>query len=198
MYKLSVANTGRLRPPKRSSRLGWRNRDERERPLYKYAITSANLDPRASDKLGPSSVKPNRSIPTSTVIPVLIYPDVRDAVAWLGVAFGFAERVRIGEHHRSQLSVGDGAVIIGDVRNERRPPRPGEVTHSVMVRVDEVDAHCERARSHGAQIVMEPKDFEFGERQYTAEDPAGHQWTFSQTVADVAPEEWGGISVAPD
>jgi uncharacterized glyoxalase superfamily protein PhnB len=45
---------------------------------------------------------------------------------------------------------------------------------------------------------MEPTDFEYGERQYNAEDPAGHQWTFSETLADVIPEEWGGISVAPD
>lgn len=142
-------------------------------------------------------LKPNRSIPHSTVIPVLIYPDVREAVDWLGAAFGFLERVRIGENHRAQLSFGDGAVIVGDVRNERRPPRPGEVTHSVMVRVDDADSHCERAREHGARIVMEPTDFEYGERQYTAEDLACHQWTFSQTLADVAPEEWGGTSATP-
>jgi uncharacterized glyoxalase superfamily protein PhnB len=138
-------------------------------------------------------VKSNRSIPHSTVIPVLIYPDVREAVAWLTSAFGFAERVQIGENHRSQLSFGDGAVIVGDVRHDRRPPRPGEVTHSVVVRVDAVAAHCERARAGGAKILMEPTDFEYGERQYTAEDPAGHQWTFSETLADVAPEAWGGI-----
>jgi uncharacterized glyoxalase superfamily protein PhnB len=142
-------------------------------------------------------VKPNRSIPAPTVIPVLIYPDVREAVDWLGTAFGFVERVRIGEDHRSQLSFGEGAVIVGDVRSERRPPRPGEVTHSVMVRVENADAHCERARAHGARIVMEPTDFPYGERQYTVEDPAGHQWTFSQTLADVVPEDWGGTTVAP-
>jgi len=141
-------------------------------------------------------LKPNRSIPHATVIPILIYPDVRDAVDWLEKAFGFAERVRIGEDHRSQLSYGEGAVIVGDVRGDRRPPRAGEVTHSVMVRVEDAHAHCEHARANGARIVDEPRDFEYGERQYTAEDPAGHQWTFSQTLTDVAPEEWGGISVA--
>jgi uncharacterized glyoxalase superfamily protein PhnB len=139
-------------------------------------------------------LKPNRSVPQSTVIPVLIYPDVRAAVDWLGAAFGFVERVRIGENHRAQLSFGDGAVIVGDVRHDRRPPRPHEVTHSVMVRVDDARSHCEHAREHGARILMEPTDFEYGERQYTAEDLSGHQWTFSQTLADVAPEEWGGIS----
>jgi uncharacterized glyoxalase superfamily protein PhnB len=140
-------------------------------------------------------MKPNRSVPASTVIPVLIYPDVREAVAWLSAAFGFVERVRIGENHRAQLTFGDGALIVADVRGDRRPPRPGEVTHSVTVRVEDARAHCDVAREHGARILMEPTDFEYGERQYNAEDFAGHQWTFSQTLADVAPEEWGGVSV---
>jgi len=143
-------------------------------------------------------MKANRSIPSATVIPVLIYPDVREAVDWLSRVFGFSERVQIGEDHRSQLSFGDGAVIIGDVRGERRPPRPGEVTSSVMVRVDDVGAHYEHARAQGARITEEPTEFPFGERQYSAEDPAGHRWIFSQTLADVAPEEWGGISVGSD
>lgn len=140
-------------------------------------------------------MKPNRSIPSAQVIPVLVYPDVREAVAWLEAAFGFTERVRIGEDHRSQLRYGDGAVIAADVGHERRPPRSGEVTHSVVVRVDDAKAHCEHARSRGAHILMEPTDFEYGERQYTAEDPAGHRWTFSETLADVHPDEWGGTLV---
>jgi uncharacterized glyoxalase superfamily protein PhnB len=143
-------------------------------------------------------VKPNRSIPAATVIPVLIYPDVREAVSWLERAFGFSERVQIGEDHRSQLRFGDGAVIVGDVRYDRRPPRDGEVTHSVVVRVEDARAHCEHARANGARILMEPTEFEYGERQYNAEDLAGHQWTFSETLADVAPEEWGGILVGTD
>jgi uncharacterized glyoxalase superfamily protein PhnB len=139
-------------------------------------------------------VKPNRSIPSAQVIPVLVYPDVREAVEWLQAAFGFAERVRIGESHRSQLSYGEGAVIVGDVRGERRAPRPGEETHSVVVRVEDARAHCEHARAHGATIRTEPTDWEYGERQYEAEDPAGHRWIFSETLRDVAPEEWGGTT----
>jgi uncharacterized glyoxalase superfamily protein PhnB len=64
-----------------------------------------------------------------------------------------------------------------------------------MVRVEDVSAHHQRARAAGARIVAELEDFEFGERQYTADDPAGHQWTFSETIADMAPEEWGGVSI---
>jgi uncharacterized glyoxalase superfamily protein PhnB len=142
-------------------------------------------------------VRANRSIPAATVIPVLIYPDVNEAVAWLTGAFGFVERVRIPENHRAQMKVGEnGAVIAADIRHDRRPPRAGEETHSVLVRVEDVDAHCERARAHGARILMEPTDFEYGERQYAAEDPAGHRWTFSQTLADVEPESWGGETIS--
>jgi uncharacterized glyoxalase superfamily protein PhnB len=140
-------------------------------------------------------VRPNRSIPSDTVIPVLVYPDVREAVEWLTKAFGFEERVQIGESHRSQMRFGDGAVIVADVRRDQKPPRAGEVTHLVMVRIDDARAHCDRAREHGARILMEPTDFEYGERQYTAEDPAGHRWTFSETLDDVHPETWGGTLV---
>jgi uncharacterized glyoxalase superfamily protein PhnB len=138
----------------------------------------------------------NRSIPSASVIPVLVYPDVRAAVAFLEAAFGFVERVQIGDAHRSQLTFGDGAVIVGDVRGDRRPPRPGEEDHAVVVRVEDARSHCERARAHGAIIRREPTDFEYGERQYEAEDPAGHRWTFSQTLRDARPEEWGGATRA--
>ena len=140
-------------------------------------------------------MKPNRSIPAATVIPVLIYPDVRAAVEWLSTAFGFQERLRIGDAHRSQMKVGDGAVIVGGVRGEQVAPRADEVTHLVTVRIDDARAHCERARTHGARILTEPTDWEYGERQYVAEDLAGHRWTFSETLDDVDPAEWGGTLV---
>ncbi len=143
-------------------------------------------------------MKQNRSIPAATVIPVLVYPDVGQAVAWLSAAFGFVERVRIGENHRAQLQFGEGAVVVADVAADRDAPRPGEVTHSVIVRVEDARTHCERARAHGARILMEPTDMAYGERQYNAEDPGGHRWTFSETLADIAPEAWGGESINAD
>ena len=51
-----------------------------------------------------------------------------------------------------------------------------------------------RAARHGARILAPPADQPYGERQHAAEDPAGRRWTFSQTIADVAPEERGGVS----
>jgi uncharacterized glyoxalase superfamily protein PhnB len=41
--------------------------------------------------------------------------------------------------------------------------------------------------------VAAPADFPYGERQYTVQDPGGHIWTFSQTIADVDPAAWGGV-----
>jgi uncharacterized glyoxalase superfamily protein PhnB len=137
----------------------------------------------------------NRSIPAASVIPVLSYPDVRAAVDWLVAAFGFEEKVWIGDNHRCQLRVGDGGLIAADTGGDRRPPSAGEVVASVMVRVPDARAHCEHARGAGAEILMEPTDFPFGERQYTAADLAGHRWTFSETIHDAAPEDWGGVAV---
>jgi uncharacterized glyoxalase superfamily protein PhnB len=138
----------------------------------------------------------NRSAPAATVIPVLVYPDVRAAVAWLTGAFGFRERVRLGEGHRAQLQVGaDGAVIVAEARGEKQPPQPGSVTHEVKIRVDDVDAVFERARRLGATVLQEPVDREYGERECTLVDPAGHRWELTRTLRDVAPEEWGGQTV---
>jgi uncharacterized glyoxalase superfamily protein PhnB len=65
----------------------------------------------------------------------------------------------------------------------------------VQVRVEDVPGHCERARHAGAKILTEPKDHIYGERQYNAEDFYGHRWDFTETLADVDPENWGGVSV---
>jgi uncharacterized glyoxalase superfamily protein PhnB len=139
-------------------------------------------------------MRANRSMPRSPVIPELVYPDVRAAVAWLCDAFGFAERWTAGGH-RAQLAVGDAAVVVmADDGGGRGTPDARAITHGVMVRVEDVDAHHARAQLHGARILDSPTDFPYGERQYGAEDLAGHRWTFSQTIADVAPEDWGGQS----
>jgi uncharacterized glyoxalase superfamily protein PhnB len=140
----------------------------------------------------------NRSAPPATVTPVLVYPDVRAAVAWLEAAFGFEERVRIGEAHRSQMRVGtDGAIVVADVGNERVAPEGVGYTHLIKVRVPDVDAAFARAVEHGARVVEELTTWEYGERSGVVEDLGGHRWELTQTVRDVAPAEWGGTEVAP-
>ena len=127
-------------------------------------------------------MRTNRSVPEAAIIPELPYLDVRVAVDWLSRAFGFKERLQIGDH-RAQLVFENGAVIAikGDA--------PGS---TILVRVEDADAHHARAASAGARILSEPEDYPYGERQYSAVDPGGHRWTFSQSIADVDPAEWGG------
>jgi uncharacterized glyoxalase superfamily protein PhnB len=140
----------------------------------------------------------NRSAPPATVTPVLVYPDVRAAVVWLETAFGFEERVRIGDAHRAQMRVGeDGAIVVADMRGQQVGPSPGEVTHVIKVRVPAVDARFARARDAGARVVEEPTTHEYGERSCMLDDIAGHRWELTQTVRDVDPSEWGGIALAP-
>ena len=127
-------------------------------------------------------MKPNRSVPEAAVIPELPYPDVREAVEWLGRAFGFEERLQIGDH-RAQLVHQGGAVIA--IRGDA----PGS---TLLVRVDDADAHHARAAEAGAKIISEPEDYPYGERQYSAVDPGGHRWTFSESIDDVDPAIWGG------
>jgi len=131
----------------------------------------------------------NRSIPRCTVIPELAYPDVVEAMRWLCDAFGFTLRIQIA-NHRVQLNVGDGAIVLTERGGSKDAPI--EAAHSVMVRVSDLNSHHDRAKQHGARILRPPTDYPYGERQYTAEDSGGHRWTFTQSIADVDPKEWGG------
>ena len=141
----------------------------------------------------------NRSMPRSSVIPELAYPDVGRAIGWLCDVFGFTLRVRIASH-RAQLNVEDGAVVLTERHPSEAPaasgaaPAPVDRAHAVMVRVVDVDGHHERAARKGARILRAPETHPYGERQYTVEDLGGHVWTFSQSIGDVAPEDWGGTS----
>ena len=127
----------------------------------------------------------NRSMPLCTVIPVLGYRDVDEAARWLCDAFGFTVRLRIGDH-RAQLNVGgDGAAVVV-AQNDAAD------SAAVLIRVEDVDSHYARVKSLGAKTLAEPATFPYGERQYSVIDIGGHCWTFSQSVADVDPAEWGG------
>jgi uncharacterized glyoxalase superfamily protein PhnB len=120
---------------------------------------------------------------------------VKQATAWLCDVFGFSLRIDIGSH-RAQLNVGDGAVVLTELAQaagSQEVRTPGQNV-SVMVRVPDVYQHHERVRQHGARVVRPPADYPYGERQYSVEDLAGYIWTFTQSIADARPEDWGGVS----
>jgi quinol monooxygenase YgiN/uncharacterized glyoxalase superfamily protein PhnB len=161
----------------------------RARPLIAGFDSSIPTEPVGGVGLGDtmSDDVTNRSMPPGALIPELAYDDVDAAAAWLCERFGLRERLRIGNHRRQLIYRGESIVATGG--GEDAVAGAG---HSVMMRVADVDAHYAHVKASGARVLGEPQTYFFGERQYSVYDIGGHVWTFSQSVTDVAPEEWGG------
>lgn len=153
-------------------------------------------------------MKVNRSMPTETVIPTLIYDDLQTAIDWLSKYFGFSVVWRI-QDHGALLALGEGSVYV-------RPPRQigtgaarmatggiqpmgaagAGCSGSLTWRLDDVTIHYENVLRLGATILQQPTDEVYGERQYAVADLAGNRWVFSQTTRDVDPAEWGAQGTA--
>ena len=87
-----------------------------------------------------------------------------------------------GALRHGEMQFGTSVVMLASVP-ESSPNALGRATAGMYVRVDDVDAHCERARAAGATIESEPEDKPYGERMYGVRDPSGHQWWFAQPLA---------------
>lgn len=137
----------------------------------------------------------------------IFYEDASRAIDWLCRAFGFEVRFKVegggGVIHHSELTFGAGVIMVGTVGDRgarpemtwRKSPRSlgGANTQSLFVYVDDVEAHCARARVAGAKIVSEPKTNDYGDdhwadRVYEAEDPDGHHWWFAERLRDPKPK----------
>jgi PhnB protein len=133
---------------------------------------------------------------TQKITPYLLYEDVAEALDFLGRAFGFKETLRFtgeeGYVNHAEAWLGDAQIYLGDPGEQyKNPKRLGQETVGLYVLVDDVDAHYERAKAAGAEILAEPEDQEYGDRRYTARDPEGHHWFFAQQIRQSEPEEWG-------
>ncbi|HYW42186.1 MAG TPA: VOC family protein [Bryobacteraceae bacterium] len=138
----------------------------------------------------------NRSVPADIVLPHITYRNVEDALAWLTRTFGFTEHYRYGEPggpaSGAQMFLGSAYIMLNSARPGcASPAQLGHLTQSLTVFVGDVDAHYERTKAAGANIVEELHETCYGERQYGVEDLEGHHWLFSQHARDVSPDEWG-------
>lgn len=131
------------------------------------------------------------------ITPHVFYDDPAAALEWLNKAFGFEVRMSMpgpgGTIVHAEMQVNEGVVMMSPTSAGEQWKSPqslgGSVTQGLYVFVDDVDAHCKRARAAGAKVASEPEDMFWGDRTYVAEDPEGHRWTFAQHVRDVSPED---------
>jgi uncharacterized glyoxalase superfamily protein PhnB len=133
----------------------------------------------------------------------VFYNDAETAIDWLCNAFGFMVRIKIaaedGSIAHSELEFGEGLIMVGQTGRsddgkqtwQACQASPADIqgrnTQSLCLYVDDVDAHCERARAAGALIQKEPTTTDYGEkywtdRTYGAKDPEGHMWWFMQRL----------------
>jgi uncharacterized glyoxalase superfamily protein PhnB len=138
----------------------------------------------------------------------LFYRAPAKAIDWLCEAFGFEVRIKVegepGEIVYSELVYGGALVSIcgsakpGDTFEPGREFKAryaspldieGRNTQALCLFVDDADAHCAQARSHGATIYAEPATHDYGgdywsDRSYGATDPEGHAWWFMHRIRD--------------
>ena len=123
-----------------------------------------------------------------TITPYLLYEDAPGALDFLARAFGFEETSRMtdgnGRVTHAELRLGAGEIYLGQPERPLSPRHFGGTPVLIHVYVDDVDAHCSRARAEGAEIVDEPVDRDYGDRIYHAHDPEGHSWYFAERLHD--------------
>jgi uncharacterized glyoxalase superfamily protein PhnB len=132
------------------------------------------------------------------------YQDAKAAYRWLEEAFGFEPLFVIldadGNLGHSEMTFGNSVVMVGNEWSaDHKSPKSlgGKNTQTVHVQLaegEDIDAHCERARGAGAEILQEPETQFYGDRTYRARDPEGHIWTFGVTEKRMTPEEWDKAS----
>lgn len=124
--------------------------------------------------------------PVSTSV---CYRDPIAALKWLEAAFGFEPRIVVLAPDETlvhaELGYHEGVIGVGNVWSpDHASPAElgGKNTQSVHIQLrEDVDAHYARAKAAGAQILREPADQTYGDRNYIARDPEGHVWSFGQT-----------------
>lgn len=116
-----------------------------------------------------------------TLFPAFGYRDAIRAIDWLTRTFGLESSVvhpgPDGSVIHAELKLGSGVLMVGTWR-------PGSANawqashHGIYAYVPDVDAHYQRARAAGAEIVRTPHDTSYGAREYSVRDLEGNLWSF--------------------
>ncbi len=131
------------------------------------------------------------------IVARLAYEDTNAGIDFLERAFGFSLRTgtRIenadGTIALAEMSVVDSHIMvsIAGPHGVGSPKTTGIPTQALIVYVEEIDQHYERAKAAGAEIISAPEDQFWGDRRYEAADPEGHLWSFHEHIRDVPQAE---------
>jgi uncharacterized glyoxalase superfamily protein PhnB len=117
--------------------------------------------------------------------PFFRYKEAPAAIEWLGKAFGFKELMKVpnddGTIAHAELHLGPVIIMVGsgdDLSDDPAPTDVHAIKQGLYVAIDDVDAHCNRAKAAGARVLRGPEDTEYGSREYSAIDPGGYYWSF--------------------
>jgi uncharacterized glyoxalase superfamily protein PhnB len=125
------------------------------------------------------------------ISPALHYRDAHAAIAFLERAFGFKPRLVVPDESggvaHSELTFRDSVVMLGSAKPDRGWYSPLDLigvnmTLSVIVADEELDAHYQRACGAGALIDRALETTSYGGRGYQARDPEGNAWYFGSYV----------------
>ena len=119
------------------------------------------------------------------IYPFMRYNDATAAIEFLKSAFGFEEHMIVpgenGSIAHAELRLGESIIMPGSAHTPRKVARPKsieDVDIGIYIGVEDVDAHHDRAKAAGAEIVRELNDTDYGSREYSAVDPEGYYWSF--------------------
>ena len=120
------------------------------------------------------------------IFPVLRYKDANAAIAWLNRVFGTVEHMVIRNDDdtiaHAELKLGTGIIMLNSVRDDifrsKTPLELNAVSQLTYVVLDDTDAHYERTKSEGAEVILDITTTDYGSRDYAARDLEGNVWCF--------------------
>ena len=124
------------------------------------------------------------------VVPLLVCSDIVGEHEFLVSVLGFrsveVERMPDGTVVHAEVTAGSRRIWLHreDATAGLVPPRSsGSAGGGMVIHVADVDAHHERARAAGADVLYEPRDEDYGQREYGVRDPEGHLWWIATPTA---------------